>query len=220
LELTAKVSPDIRVRFSTSYPQDMTDEVLHTMAKYHNICKHIHFPAQSGSTRILEKMKRGYTREWYESRINKIKEILPECAITTDIISGFCTETEEDHKQTLSLLEFAQFDLGFMFKYSERPNTYAAKNFKDDVPEEVKSRRLTEIIDLQNKISEAVKQKDVGKTFEVLIEGTSKKSENEFYGRTSQNKVVVFPRKHFKKGDYVNVRITKATSATLIGEAI
>jgi len=220
LELTAKVSPDLRVRFSTSYPQDMTDEVLYTIAKYKNICKHIHFPAQSGSSRILEKMKRGYTREWYESRIKAIKTILPDCAVTTDIISGFCTETEDDHKQTLSLLEFAQFDLGFMFKYSERPNTYAARNFTDDVPEEIKSRRLTEIIDLQNKISEKVKQQDVGKIFEVLVEGTSKKSENELFGRTSQNKVVVFPKENYKKGDYVNVKVEKATSATLIGKAI
>ena len=220
LELTAKVSPDLRVRFSTSYPQDMTDEVLLTMAKYKNICKHIHFPAQSGSSRILEKMKRGYTREWYDSRIKAIKTILPDCAITTDIISGFCTETEDDHKQTLSLLEFAQFDLGFMFKYSERPNTYAARNFPDDVPDDVKSRRLTEIINLQNKISEQVKQQDIGKVFEVLVEGTSKKSQDELFGRTSQNKVVVFPKKNYKKGDYVNVRIIKATSATLIGQAV
>ncbi len=220
LELTAKVSPSLRVRFSTSYPQDMTDEVLYTMAKYKNICKHIHFPAQSGSSRILEKMKRGYTAEWYKNRILKIKEILPDCAITTDIISGFCSETEDDHKQTLSLLEFAQFDLGFMFKYSERPNTYAARNFKDDVPEEIKSRRLTEIINLQNKISKSVKQKDIGKTFEVLIEGTSKKSTEELFGRTSQNKVVVFPKKNYKKGDYVNVKITDASSATLIGVTI
>jgi tRNA-2-methylthio-N6-dimethylallyladenosine synthase len=220
LELTAKVSPDLRVRFSTSYPQDMTDEVLLTMAKYKNICKHIHFPAQSGSSRILEKMKRGYTREWYDSRIKAIKTILPDCAITTDIISGFCTETEDDHKQTLSLLEFAQFDLGFMFKYSERPNTYAARNFPDDVPDDVKSRRLTEIINLQNKISEQVKQQDIGKVFEVLVEGTSKKSQDELFGRTSQNKVVVFPKKNYKKGDYVNVKIIKATSATLIGQAV
>ena len=182
----------------------MTDEVLLTMAKYKNICKHIHFPAQLGSSRILEKMKRGYTREWYDSRIKAIKTILPDCAITTDIISGFCTETEDDHKQTLSLLEFAQFDLGFMFKYSERPNTYAARNFPDDVPDDVKSRRLTEIINLQNKISEQVKQQDIGKVFEVLVKGTSKKSQDELFGRTSQNKVVVFPKKNYKKGPRKN----------------
>lgn len=220
LELTANLSSKLRVRFSTSYPQDMTDEVLQIMSKYDNICKHIHFPAQSGSTRMLEKMKRGYTREWYESRINSIKKILPDCAITTDIISGFCGESEKDHNETLSLLKFAQFDLGFMFKYSERDNTYAARNFKDDVPEEIKSRRLTEIIDLQNKISEEVKIKDIGKTFEVLVEGTSKKSQNELFGRTSQNKVVVFKKGNAKKGDFVNVKVTKATSATLIGELI
>ncbi len=220
LEEVARINPDLRVRFSTSYPQDMTDEVLNTMAKYKNICKHIHLPAQSGSTRILEKMKRGYSRQWYDSRIKSIKKILPECAISSDIITGFCTETEEDHKETLSLLTEAGYDMVFMFKYSERPNTYAEKKFEDDVPEDVKSSRLTEIINLQSKISVEVNKKDIGKTFEVLVEGVSKKSKDELYGRSSQNKVIIFPRKDYKKGDYVNIKVTKVTSATLIGESI
>ncbi len=220
LEEVAKINPKLRVRFSTSYPQDMTDEVLNTMAKYKNICKHIHLPAQSGSTRILEIMKRGYSREWYDTRIESIKRILPECAISSDIITGFCTETEEEHKQTLSLISEVGYDMLFMFKYSERPNTYAERQFEDDIPEDVKSRRLTEIIDLQSKISVIVNQKDIGKTFEVLVEGISKKSEDELYGRSSQNKVIIFPRKDYKKGDYVNVKVTKVTSATLIGVSV
>ncbi|MBN2668277.1 MAG: tRNA (N6-isopentenyl adenosine(37)-C2)-methylthiotransferase MiaB [Bacteroidales bacterium] len=220
LEMVAELNQQMRVRFSTSYPQDMTDEVLKTMASHHNICKHIHFPAQSGNTRILELMRRGYTREWYMSRVEAIRKHMPECAITTDIISGFCSESEAEHQDTLSLMEWAEFDLAFMFKYSERPNTYAHRKLKDDVPEDVKSRRLTEIIDLQNKVSENVKQKDIGQTFEVLVEGVSKKSEEQLHGRTSQNKTVVFPRKDAKIGDYVLVKVNSATQATLIGEIV
>ncbi len=220
LEKVALLNPDFRVRFSTSYPQDMTDEVLKTMAKYHNICKHIHFPAQSGNTRMLKVMRRGYTREWYMSRVEAIKKYLPDCAITTDIITGFCGETEEEHQDTLSLMEWAEFDLAFMFKYSERPDTYAHKKMNDDVPEKVKSRRLTEIIELQNKISEKVKQKDIGQTFEVLVEGFSKKSDDFLVGRTSQNKSIVFPKGTYQKGDFVNVKCTGATQATLLGELL
>ena len=216
----AEVSPDLRVRFSTSHPKDMSDEVLHVMAAHHNICKSIHLPAQSGSTRILDLMKRRYTRDWYLGRIDAIKRIMPDCSISTDIIAGFCTETEEDHLDTISLMEQVNFDYAFMFKYSERPNTLAARNLKDDVTEEVKSRRLQEIIDVQNRLSAAGKQRNVGKTFEVLAEGVSKKSENQLFGRNSQNMVVVFPKGEHRPGDYVNVRITDCTPATLIGVVI
>lgn len=217
LEMTAKVSPELRVRFSTSYPQDMTDEVLHTIAKYDNICKYIHLPVQSGSTRILEKMKRGYTREWYMDRISAIKRIIPDCAISSDFIAGFCTETEEDHKDTLSIMEWVGYEFSYMFKYSERPNTFAARKFEDDVPEEVKGRRLQEIIELQNRLSLESNQRDIGKTFEVLIEGTSKKSEDRLFGRNSQNKVIVFDKKDCEIGDYVNVKVESCSSATLLG---
>ena len=220
LELVAKQVPKMRIRFSTSYPQDMTDEVLKTMASYKNICKHIHFPAQSGNSNVLERMKRGYTREWYMSRVEAIRKFMPECAITCDIITGFCGETEEEHKDTLSLMEFAKYDLSYMFKYSERPNTFAHRNMKDDVPEDVKSRRLTEIIDLQHKISERIRQNDVGQVYEVLIEGVSKKSTDEFHGRTSQNQTVIFGRKRAQIGDFVKVKITSATQATLKGEIV
>jgi tRNA-2-methylthio-N6-dimethylallyladenosine synthase len=220
LAMVADLEPQIRVRFSTSYPQDMTDEVLKTMASRDNICKHIHFPAQSGNTNILEKMRRGYTREWYMSRIEAIRKYMPECAISTDIITGFCSETEEEHKDTLTLMEWAEFDLAFMFKYSERPNTFAHRKFEDDVPEDVKSRRLTEIIDLQNEVSEKVKNKDVGQVFEVLIEGVSKRSDEQLNGRTSQNKMVVFPKEDAQIGDLVHVKILSATKATLIGEIV
>jgi len=220
LERVAKIDDKLRIRFSTSYPQDMTDEVLQTMASYKNICKHIHFPVQAGSSRILDLMKRGYTREWYMERVNSIRKHMPECAITTDIIVGFSTETEEDFQETLSLMEWANFDLAYMFKYSERPNTYAHRRLKDDVLEEVKSRRLQELIALQQEISEKVKQEDVGKVFEVLVEGVSKKSEEHMYGRSSQNKTVVFPKKSAQKGDFVMVKIKAANQATLIGEII
>lgn len=220
LEMTALLSPELRVRFSTSYPQDMTDEVLHTIAKYKNICNYIHLPVQSGSSAILNKMKRGYTREWYMDRISAIKQIVPDCAISSDFITGFCTETDADHKDTLSLMEWVGFDYAYMFKYSERPNTFAARKFEDDVPDEVKSKRLDEIITLQNRLSLESNQKDVGKTFEVLIEGVSKKSENRLFGRNSQNKVVVFDKKDCQIGDYVMVKVNDCSSATLLGELV
>lgn len=220
LEMTALLSPELRVRFSTSYPQDMTDEVLHTIAKYKNICNYIHLPVQSGSSAILNKMKRGYTREWYMDRISAIKRIVPDCAISSDFITGFCTETDADHKDTLSLMEWVGFDYAYMFKYSERPNTFAARKFEDDVPDEVKSKRLDEIITLQNRLSLESNQKDVGKTFEVLIEGVSKKSENRLFGRNSQNKVVVFDKKDCQIGDYVMVKVNDCSSATLLGELV
>lgn len=217
LEMVAKLDSRLRVRFSTSHPKDLSDEVLFTMAMYENICNHIHLPVQSGSTRILELMNRGYTQEYYKSRIEAIRRILPDSSISTDIIAGFCTETEVDHDQTLSLMKWVGFDFAFMFKYSERPNTKAARKMQDDVPEEVKTRRLTEIIELQGKLSEESKRNDVGKVFEVLVEGVSKKSADHLYGRTSQNKVVVFPRNDSKIGDYVNVEVKDSTSATLLG---
>ena len=217
LEAVATESPDLRVRFSTSHPKDMTDEVLHVMAAHHNICKSIHLPAQSGSTRILELMRRGYTREWYLNRIEAIKRIMPDCSISTDIIAGFCTETEDDHSATLSLMEQVQFDYAFMFKYSERPNTLAARKMCDDVPEKVKTRRLQEIIQLQGRLSAESKQRCVGQTYEVLAESVSKKSAAELSGRNSQNMVVVFPKGNHAPGDYVQVRITGCTPATLIG---
>jgi tRNA-2-methylthio-N6-dimethylallyladenosine synthase len=220
IERVAKVNPLLRVRFATSHPKDLSDELLFTIARNKNICKNIHLPAQSGSTRILELMNRKYSRDDYLGRISAIKRIIPEYAISTDFITGFCTETEEDHKETLSLMREAAFDFAYMFKYSERPDTFAALNLKDDVPEKVKSKRLTEIITLQNQLSEQSKKKDVGKVFEVLVEGISKKSKEQLFGRTSQNKVVVFPRQDFKPGDYINVLITGCTSATLIGRAV
>jgi len=220
LEKVAKVSPLLRVRFSTSHPKDISDELLRTISQYDNICKHIHLPAQSGSTRILNLMNREYSREWYMDRIETIKKILPGCAISTDLITGFCTETDEDHKLTLSLIEWAGFDFAYMFKYSERPGTKAARKLKDDVPENIKTIRLNEIIALQNKVSSKSKKQDVGKVFEVLIEDRSKRTGDNLSGRTSQNKVVVFPEKGHRKGEYVNVLIDRCTSATLIGEII
>lgn len=218
LGMVASLNPLLRVRFSTSHPKDMSDDVLRTMAQYNNICKHIHLPAQSGSSRILKLMNRKYDREWYMSRINAIREIVPECSVSTDMITGFSSETEEDHLQSLSLMEWAGYDFAYMFKYSERPGTRAARHNPDDVPEEIKTRRLNEIIELQNRLSLESKKRDVGKMFEVLAEGVSKKSDKHFSGRTSQNKVVVFPRGNNSPGDYVNVRITGCTSATLLGE--
>ena len=220
LEMVAEKAPNMRVRFSTSYPQDMTDEVLKVMASHKNICKHIHFPAQSGSTAVLDRMKRGYTREWYLSRVESIRKYMPDCAVTCDIISGFCGETEEEHQETLDLMKEANFDLSYMYTYSERPNTFAERNFKDDVSDEIKSRRLTEIIDLQHSISEVIRKNDVGKTYEVLVEGVSKKSDKELHGRISQNQTVIFPRGNVKIGDFVNIKITSATRATLKGEII
>ena len=220
LEAVADVSPSMRVRFSTSHPKDMSDDVLHVMARHHNICKNVHLPVQSGSTRILKLMQRGYTREWYLSRIEAIRQIIPDCSISTDIIAGFCTETENDHRATLSLMEVAQFDYAFMFKYSERPNTPAAKTMSDDVSEEIKTKRLQEIIDLQGRLSSASKKLCIGKNYEVLVEGVSKKSKLELYGRNSQNMVVVFSGGNHAPGDYVQTIITDCTQATLLGNIV
>lgn len=220
LEMVAQVSPSLRVRYSTSHPKDLTDEVLYTMAMYENICNSIHLPVQSGSTRMLELMNRRYTREFYMSRIEAIRAILPDCTISTDIITGFCSETEEDHQQTLSLMEWVNYDSAFMFKYSERPNTKAARHLKDDVPEEVKTRRLDEIIALKARLSESNRKSEIGKSFEVLVEGYSKRSSEFLFGRNSQNQVIVFPKENFKIGDYVFVEITGCTPATLIGNAV
>jgi tRNA-2-methylthio-N6-dimethylallyladenosine synthase len=220
LEKVAQFNPLLRVRFSTSHPKDLSDELLGTISRYDNICKHIHLPAQSGSTRILKLMNREYSREWYMDRINAIRRILPDCAVSTDMIAGFCTETKEDHKASLSLMEWVCFDFAYMFKYSERPGTRAARKLMDDIPDEVKTARLNEIISLQNRLSEQSKKNDIGMIFEVLIEGFSKRSEDHLSGRTSQNKVVVFPGEDKKTGEYVMVKIEKCTSATLIGKII
>jgi tRNA-2-methylthio-N6-dimethylallyladenosine synthase len=220
LEKVAAINPLLRVRFSTSHPKDISDDLLKTMANHDNICKHIHLPAQSGSTRILKLMNREYSREWYMERISSIRTILPGCSLSTDMITGFCTETEEDHKESLSLMEWTGFDFAYMFKYSERPGTRAARKYKDDVPEEIKSERLSEMISFQNKISAKSKKNDIGMVFDVLVEGFSKRSAEYLSGRTSQNKVVVFPADKYKKGDYVKVLIEKCTSATLIGKTI
>ena len=219
LEMTALVHPGLRVRFSTSHPKDMTDEVLHTMARHDNICNYIHLPVQSGNSRVLDLMNRTYDREWYLGRVEAIERILPDCAISSDIITGFCTETEEEHQDTLSMMERANYAMSYMFAYSERPGTPAAKKYQDDVPEEVKKRRLSEVIRLQNQISLRHNLADVGKTFQVLIEGDSKRSDQEFKGRNSQNKMIVFPKQPgLKPGDYVNVLVKSATGATLLGE--
>lgn len=220
LEMVAMTLPQMRVRFSTSHPKDMTDEVLKVMARHKNICKYIHLPVQSGNSRILEKMNRGYTREWYLDRIAAIRKYMPDCGISADIISGFCSETEDEHKDTLSLMEAVGYDFAYMFSYSVRPKTYAERNYPDDVPAEVKNRRLQEIIALQGRLSHESNLKDVGKVFEVLVEGTSKRSDAHFSGRTSQNKVMVFPKGNFKPGDYVQVKVSSCTAATLIGQAV
>ena len=223
LESVALISPQLRVRFSTSHPKDITDEVLFTMMKYHNICKYIHLPVQSGSTRVLQLMNRTYTREWYLSKVARIKELMPECSISADIIAGFCTETEQDHQDTMSIMQLAQYDYAYMYFYSERPGTLAEKRYEDDVPLEVKKRRLQEIVDVQWQLSNESNKKEVGKCYEVLIEGNSKKSDTEWMGRTSQNKVVVFPKTNkdgkiaLKKGDYVDIVISHYTKGTLIG---
>lgn len=220
LALVAQVSPELRIRFSTSHPKDMTDEVLHTMANYENICKYIHLPVQSGNSRILDLMNRGYTREWYIDRIDAIRNIIPDCGISMDIISGFCSETDQEHKDTLSLMEYVKYDFGFMFNYSERPNTQAQRKLEDDVPEKIKKKRLTEIIDLQMKHSLVRNKLHVGKVHKVLVEGVSKKSENDLYGRNTQNTVIVFPKENYKAGQYVKVKVYECTSATLKGNAI
>jgi tRNA-2-methylthio-N6-dimethylallyladenosine synthase len=218
LEKVARIDPLLRVRFSTSHPKDISDDLLRIIARYDNICKHIHLPAQSGSTRILRLMNREYSRERYMDRIRAIRTTIPDCAISTDMISGFCTETEEDHQASLSLMKWAGFDFAYMFKYSERPGTKAARKLKDDVPDNIKTARLNDIIALQNKLSTKSKRNDVGNIFEVLIEGFSKRSDENLSGRTSQNKIVVFPKGNKRKGEYVRVLVDKCTSATLIGK--
>lgn len=222
LEMVALISPLLRVRFSTSHPKDITDEVLFTMAKYENICNYIHLPVQSGSTRILQLMNRTYTREWYIAKVNRIKEILPNCGLSTDMITGFCTETEEEHQESMSLMEYCKYDLAYMFFYSERPGTLAARRYTDDIPEETKKRRLYEMVALHRTHSLLSMQKDVGKIFKVLIEGNSKKSDEHWFGRTDHNKVAVFPKENYllSKGDYVQVKINQCTAGTLIGEII
>ncbi len=220
LEKVALINPTLRVRFSTSHPKDITDEVLHVIAKHDNICNYIHLPVQSGSNRVLQLMNRTYTREWYLAKVNRIREILPDCGLSTDVISGFCSETEDDHRETLSLMEECRFDLAYMYFYSERPGTLAARRFPDDIPEEVKKRRLQEVIDLHRAHSLASMQNDVGKIFTILAEGTSKKNKDQLFGRNDQNKVIVFPKKNYKAGDYVQVKVNKCTAGTLIGEAI
>jgi tRNA-2-methylthio-N6-dimethylallyladenosine synthase len=218
LDMVADIDPRLRVRFSTSHPKDLSDDVLEIMATHNNICKHIHLPVQSGSSSVLERMNRKYTRECYLDRMAAINRILPGCTISTDIIAGYCGETEDEHQETLSLMKEVGFDFAYMFKYSERPDTKAARHMKNDVPDAVKARRLNEIIVLQNKLSSASKKADVGKTFEVLVEGKAKKPAGAFMGRTTGNKVVVFQAEGVKPGEYVNVTIKSATSATLIGE--
>jgi tRNA-2-methylthio-N6-dimethylallyladenosine synthase len=222
LQLVAKISPELRVRFSTSHPKDITDDVLYTIAAHDNICNYIHLPVQSGSSRVLQLMNRTYSREWYIAKINRIKEIIPDCGISTDIICGFCTETEEDHQQTLSLMELCRYDLAYMYFYSERPGTLAARRYEDDVPEATKKRRLAEVVALHRQIALESMQKDVGKTFKILIEGDSKKSSEHWAGRNDQNKMIIFPKSKagLKKGDYVMVKVNECTSATLLGEMI
>lgn len=222
LEMVAQVSPDLRVRFSTSHPKDITEDVLRTMAKYENICNYIHLPVQSGSSRVLQLMNRTYTREWYMAKVDQIKEIMPDCGISSDVISGFCTETEDDHKDTLSIMEYSGYDFSYMFFYSERPGTLAARRYTDDVPLDVKKRRLQEIVDLQGKLSFQSNKRDIGKTFKVLIEGESKKSANDWMGRNSQNKVIVFAKTGtpLQKGDYARVKVNDCTQATLLGEIV
>jgi len=222
LEKVALISPELRVRFSTSHPKDITDDVLHIMAKYDNICNYIHLPLQSGSTRVLQLMNRTYTREWYSAKVKRIREIIPDCGISSDIIAGFCTETEEDHADTLNMMQSSAYDMSYMFFYSERPGTLAARRYKDDVPEEVKKTRLKEIVELQNKLSYESNKNDVGKTFKVLIEGNSKKSDADWMGRNSQNKVIVFPKESYdyKKGSYAFVKVNDFTQATLIGKVV
>jgi tRNA-2-methylthio-N6-dimethylallyladenosine synthase len=219
LEKVALIDPDLRVRFSTSHPKDITDDVLHTMARYENICQYIHLPVQSGSTRILQLMNRTYTREWYMAKVDRIREIMPDCGISSDIIAGFCTETDEDHQDTLGVMEYSRYDMSYMFFYSERPGTLAARRYTDDIPQAVKKQRLQEIVNLQNRLSQESNKKDIGKTFKVLIEGNSKRSEADWMGRNTQNKVVVFPKGNysFKKGDYVEVTVYASTQATLLG---
>jgi tRNA-2-methylthio-N6-dimethylallyladenosine synthase len=220
LEKVALVSPLLRIRFSTSNPQDMTDEVLHIIAKYPNICKYIHLPMQSGSSRVLELMNRGYDREKYIQRIQAIRDIIPGCGLSTDIISGFCSETEDEHRETISLMDMVRFDYAYMFIYSERPTTPAAKKYTDDIPEEIKTKRMQEVLALQRKHSMEGNKLDIGKVFEVLVEAHSKRSKEQVFGRNTQNKAIIFKSEKHKPGDYVRVRITSCTSGTLIGEMV
>ncbi|MDB5030406.1 MAG: miaB [Mucilaginibacter sp.] len=221
LELVSQINPDLRVRFSTSHPKDITDEVLYTIAKYDNICNYIHLPVQSGNSRVLELMNRTYDREWYINRIDAIRRIIPECAISTDVITGFCTETDEEHKETVSMMEYVQYDFAYMFMYSERPGTLAAKRYADDIPEATKAARLTEIVALQQKYSLVRLQAQIGKVQRVLIEGFSKKSKNDYCGRTDQNAMMVFPvDERYKPGMYVNVIAERCTTATLMGTIV
>uniref|UniRef100_UPI003FEFF5D4 tRNA (N6-isopentenyl adenosine(37)-C2)-methylthiotransferase MiaB n=1 Tax=Phocaeicola sp. TaxID=2773926 RepID=UPI003FEFF5D4 len=220
LRRVAESAPGVRIRFTTSHPKDMSDETLHVIAEVPNVCKHIHLPVQSGSNRILKLMNRKYTREWYLDRVAAIRRIIPDCGLSTDIFCGYHSETEEDHRESLSLMEECAYDSAFMFKYSERPGTYAAKHLPDDVPEDVKIRRLNEIIALQTRLSAESNRRCIGQTYEVLVEGVSKRSKEQLFGRTEQNKVVVFDRGNHRIGDFVQVRITESTSATLKGEAV
>jgi tRNA-2-methylthio-N6-dimethylallyladenosine synthase len=222
MEKVALVSPKLRVRFSTSHPKDITDEVLYTIAKYDNICNYIHLPIQSGSTRVLQLMNRTYTREWYLAKVDRIKQIIPDCGISSDVICGFCTETEEDHQDTITAMEYSKYDLSYMYFYSERPGTLAEKRYEDDIPLEVKKRRLQEVVDVQYRLSKESNERDLGKTFEVLIEGNSKKNEGEWMSRTSHNKVIIFPKGNhgLNKGDYATVKVISCNKATLIGELV
>jgi len=221
LAMVAEVHPNLRVRFSTSHPKDITDEVLHTMKKYENICKYIHLPAQSGNSRVLKAMNRTYSREWYINRVDAIRRILgEECGISSDMIAGFCTEKEEEHQDTLSLMDYVKYDFSYMFYYSERPGTLAAKKYEDDVPLEIKKKRLQEIIARQQQISAQRNQLDIGKTFKVLVEGYSKRSQEHLQGRNSANKVVIFPKENFEKGQYVHIKVYDCTAATLLGNAV
>jgi tRNA-2-methylthio-N6-dimethylallyladenosine synthase len=220
LKLVAQVSPDLRVRFSTSHPKDMTDEVLYAMAEYDNLCKYIHLPVQSGNTEVLKKMNRGYSREWYFDRIAAIKRIMPDCAISTDIIAGFCDETDEQHNDTVSLMKEVKYDFAYMFKYSERPKTLAQRKYEDNVPEQVKGKRLTEIIEVQKLNSAEMNAKRVGKTYRVLVEGVSKKSTEHYFGRNTYNNVIVFPKEDAQIGSYVYVHVNESTAATLKGNLV
>ncbi len=220
LEMVALISPLLRVRFSTSHPKDITDDVLYTIKKHENICNYIHLPVQSGSSRVLQLMNRTYSREWYLAKVDRIRELIPDCGISTDMITGFCTETDEDHLASLSLFDYCKYDLAYLYYYSERPGTLAERRFKDDVPLDVKKKRLQELVDLYREHSLRTMQKEVGKTFKILVEGFSKKSEAQLQGRTGQNKVVIFAKENFKKGDYVFVKITHCTAGTLFGDVI
>ena len=220
MAMVAEINPLLRVRFATSHPKDLSDELLQTMAEHKNICHCIHLPVQSGSERMLKLMNRRYTPEWYLNRIEAIRHYLPDCSITTDVIAGFCGETEEDHKATLEMFRKVRYDYAYMFKFSMRPDTYAAKHLQDDIPDEVKTRRLEEIIALQGEIALENNTKEIGKVYEVLVEGVSHRSDKQLFGRNSQNKVIVFDRQDFQPGQYVNIKVTRCTAATLIGEAV